>query len=288
MGAGDVGASVLSGFTFILGFLLVFRSQQAYSRWWEGGTLLQQIRGEWFNGYSCLLAFCNPDPAKAEEVEKFQHQLVRMISLLYSSGLAQVATLDTKDFEVIDIDSFDPDSMKYLQECHDRCEVMLQWLQQLIMKAEKDGIIKVAPPILSRVYQQLGNGIVGLNNARKITDFPIPFPLAQMITFMLFFHLVVTPVVCATSIETPQWATIISFVVAISFWSINYIAVELEQPFGDDPNDLPLHEMQRDFNISLKQLLHPKCNATPVFNFNREKHEQLTLVAIDFEKFNFR
>ena len=48
-------------------------------------------------------------------------------------------------------------------------------------------IILVAPPILSRVYNQLGNGIVNLNNARKITSFPIPFPLAQMITLTSLF-----------------------------------------------------------------------------------------------------
>ena len=34
-----------------------FRSRIAYNRWWEGGTLLQQTRGEWFNGYSSLIAW---------------------------------------------------------------------------------------------------------------------------------------------------------------------------------------------------------------------------------------
>merc|ERR1719310_34459 len=83
VGAGDVAASVLGGFTFILGFLVVFRSQQAYSRWWEGGTLLQQLRGEWFNSFSCLVAFCNAAPEKQKDVQRFQLQLVRLFSLLY-------------------------------------------------------------------------------------------------------------------------------------------------------------------------------------------------------------
>merc|ERR1711865_503002 len=108
------------------------------------------------------------------------------------------------------------DSLEFMQDAHDRCEIVLQWIQRLIVEANAAETIKVAPPILSRVYNQLGNGIVNLNNARKITDFPIPFPLAQMVTFMLVF----------------------------AFWSINYIAVELEMPFGDDTNDLPLSEMQ--------------------------------------------
>merc|ERR1711956_109985 len=75
LGAGDVAAGLLSGFTFVLGFLVVFRSQQAYARWWEGGTLLQQLRGEWFNAFSCLMAFCNKAPEKQEDVLVFQHSL---------------------------------------------------------------------------------------------------------------------------------------------------------------------------------------------------------------------
>ncbi|CAE7916484.1 unnamed protein product [Symbiodinium necroappetens] len=66
IGTGAPEQNVFDGFTFVLGFLIVFRSQQAYSRWWEGGTLLQQLRGEWFNSYSCLIAFCNGAPEKKE------------------------------------------------------------------------------------------------------------------------------------------------------------------------------------------------------------------------------
>ena len=29
-------------------FILTFRSDIAYERWWEGGTLLQKTRGEWW------------------------------------------------------------------------------------------------------------------------------------------------------------------------------------------------------------------------------------------------
>eukprot|EP00929_Paragymnodinium_shiwhaense_P117851 TRINITY_DN8922_c0_g1_i1.p1 TRINITY_DN8922_c0_g1~~TRINITY_DN8922_c0_g1_i1.p1 ORF type:complete len:616 (-),score=98.25 TRINITY_DN8922_c0_g1_i1:454-2301(-) len=282
LGAGDVAASVLGGFTFILGFLVVFRSQQAYSRWWEGGTLLQQLRGEWFNSYSCLLAFCNSDPSQREQVREFQHKLVRLFSLLYGCALQQVATLDEKKFEVIDLDGFYRPSMEFLQECPDRCEVTLQWIQRLIIDADQQGLVKVAPPILSRVFNELGNGIVNLNNARKITEFPIPFPLAQMITVMLLFHAMVTPVMCAATVSTMYWAAIITFVVTFSYWSINYIAVELEMPFGDDDNDLPLREMQEDMNRSLSMLMVDMAQEVPPFHF-KEVHRELMSFHIDFD-----
>lgn len=283
-GAGDVATDIMSGFMFILGFLVVFRSQQAYSRWWEGGTLLQQLRGEWFNSYSCLVAFCTSSKEKREEVIIFQHTIVRLFSLLYGCALQQVCTLEEKKFELIDIKGLDEQSLRFLQESPDRCEVVLQWIQRLIVESEAAGILKIAPPILSRVFNELGNGIVNLNNARKITEFPIPFPLAQMITVMLLFHGCVIPVICAATVETVYWCFVITFVVTFSYWSINYIAVELEMPFGDDWNDLPLYEMQQDMNGSLRTLIHERAQRVPYFTFNREMHEPMHLRVVDFQK----
>merc|ERR1719313_2886959 len=170
--------------------------------------------------------------------------------------------------------------------CHDRCEVVMQWVQSLMVEGERKGLFKIAPPILSRTYQQLGNGIVNLNNARKITDFPIPFPLAQMIAFMLFFHWIVTPLVCATVVASLSWAGILSFVVSASYWSVNYIACELEQPFGDDANDLPLREMQEDFNLSLRSIMQKHGRSIPCYVYE-EGHEMLLASNMDFEEFSW-
>jgi len=271
VGIGTAATSVFGGFTFILGFLVVFRSQQAYSRWWEGGTLLLQLRGEWFNSYSCLMAFSNQGaPEKSEEVWRFQQQLVRLFSLLYCSALAQVSQMDVNSFEVLNVDGMDPETLKFLQTCPDKCEMCLQWIQRLMVEAEQKGWIKIAPPILSRVYNELGNGIVNLNNARKIKEFLIPFPIAQMVMVMLMFHALFTPLVCATTIKPAIWATFLTFIVTFSYWSILYIALELEMPFGDDPNDLPMRAMSADMNSSLSQMLEPHALKTPGFNYIEE------------------
>merc|ERR1711937_848907 len=99
-----------------------------------------------------------------------------MMSLLHASALEQVATMDAPLFEVVNLDGFERDSLRFLQGAHDRCEVVLQWVQKMIVEADSAQTIKVAAPILSRVYNQLGDGIVNLSNARKITEFMIPFP----------------------------------------------------------------------------------------------------------------
>merc|ERR1719261_2421507 len=151
---------------------------------------------------------------------KFQHMLVGLVSLLYGSALHQVTTMADRNFELINVDDFDPESMKFMHQAHDRCEVVLQWIQRLIVEANNAETIKIAPPILSRVYNQLGNGIVNLNNARKITEFPIPFPLAQMVTFMLCCHWWMTMVICAIYVNNIGLAMATCFIVVFSFWTI--------------------------------------------------------------------
>merc|ERR1712110_1387453 len=127
-------------------------------------------------------------------------------------------------FELIDLHGLDTDSLEFMSKSHDACEITLQWVQRLIVEANGKDIIKIAPPILARVYNQLGNGIVKLNNARKIREFPIPFPLAQMITIMILINLAITALVCAVEADTPILAGAFSFAISLSFWGINSIA----------------------------------------------------------------
>lgn len=275
------GVEVLwSGYTFVLGFLVVFRNNQAYSRFWEGATLINQVRGEWFNAISCLIAFCNKEHDEPGRVQRFQNLLVRLGSLMYCSALQQICELEDDTLEIIDLKGLDKDSLKFLQSANDRCEILMLWVQRLVVEAEADQILKIAPPILSRAYQELSRGIVNLNNVRKIKDIPFPFPYAQMITVMLLIHWLVTPMLAAFVIRSPWWAVIASFSVTGAFWCLIYIALEIDQPFGSDENDLPITEMQEDFNRSLLQLLEFHAQNTPDYTYISDRES--TLVRSSF------
>merc|ERR1719210_3011454 len=112
-------SQVWAAYNFLIGFLLTFRTGQAYSRWWEGGSLLQQARGEWFNAYSSLIAFCSSAEQKADDVRRFQRTLLRLMSMLYAAALDQLSQADENNFEVIDFSDIDTDSMIFLQESDD-------------------------------------------------------------------------------------------------------------------------------------------------------------------------
>jgi len=180
--------SMLGGFTFVLGFWLVFRVQQGYARWWEAVTLRANLRGEWFNAANALLAFCSLKREQRQEVLEFKHKVVRLFSLLHLSALEAVSSRPDLQLECLDLDGFDRISLEFMAETHDRVEVILHWIQQLVYRADIDGTLEVASPLLNQIYSTLAAGNVTFNDARKIAVYPIPFPFAQVVTVMLWAH----------------------------------------------------------------------------------------------------
>jgi predicted membrane chloride channel (bestrophin family) len=264
-------------FTTVLFFLLQGRTNTAYSRWWEGGTLLQQVRGEWFNAYSSLIAFSSPDPKMVFQVEEFHHLLARFMSLLFCSGLQQVSPNRDKSFEVLDITGIDQQSIIFLQEATDKVEVILQWIQRSIILNMSTGVLPIPPPVMSRAFQELSRGIVNLQNARKIADFPYPFPNAQTCMVILVIHWFMSPFVAAMLLS-PVLSALATFLVIFFVWSLNFIALQLERPFGERPNDLPMDQMQADWNQSLGTLLSARAQKPPKFGYNQGYHRQLDII----------
>ena len=56
----------------------------------------------------------------------------------------------------------------------------LAGLIRCITVRQREGGVAVPPPILSRVYQELSNAMLGFNSAMKVATTPFPFPYAQL------------------------------------------------------------------------------------------------------------
>merc|ERR1719498_1918075 len=94
---------------------------------------------------------------------------------------------------------------------------------------------------------------------------------------MLCVTTIMTPIITGLIFESAAWAGGLSFGGIFGFWAINYIAAEIEMPFGDDKNDLPISDMQLDFNRSLAVLLKPLSLAPPSFTATTEELECVDL-----------
>merc|ERR1712003_404070 len=95
-------------------------------------------------------------------------------------------------------------------------------------------VLNVPPPVLSRSFQQLANGLVKFHDGLMVASIPLPFPYAQTCDWLLLVHLIVTPLITAQWVSGPFWSFFFTFVQVLVFWSLIIVAMEIENPFGTD------------------------------------------------------
>merc|ERR1719265_1034378 len=139
-------------------------------------------------------------------------------------GLQQVSPNRDRPFEIIDIAGVDPASLQFLNAAPDKVEVILQWIQRSMVIQEQTGVLPVAPPILSRAFQEVSRGIVNLQNARKIADFPYPYPLAQVSMILQLLHYISLPFAAAFALHR-GCAVLPSFFAIFVLWCIHFNAL---------------------------------------------------------------
>jgi len=260
------GSSTLwNATTVVLAILLAFRTRQGLMRFWQGTGLLHQMRGEWFDTVSnCVVFSISAKKKKPKEVHLFRHTLVRLMSRCHGSALEEIAENSIK-LEVIDPFGLDEGTISHLESCEkdykfNKVEVMLHLVQSLITNAHDTGVLQVPPPILSRVYQTISRGFVNHLNACKIVDTRFPFPYVQLITFLMLTHTIITPFMMCALIRSKIMAVLMTFLPIVGMFTINFISVELENPFGTDLNDLPMEHFQTEMNLCLLMLTHDKTD----------------------------
>eukprot|EP00927_Polykrikos_kofoidii_P064862 TRINITY_DN6059_c0_g1_i2.p1 TRINITY_DN6059_c0_g1~~TRINITY_DN6059_c0_g1_i2.p1 ORF type:complete len:625 (+),score=70.41 TRINITY_DN6059_c0_g1_i2:144-1877(+) len=257
-----------SGFSFLVGFLVVFRTSQAYARFWDGATATHRMRAEWCDAASAVIAFTKHSKADADTILRFKHMLVRLFSLFHAMALGELEGDDGErprafDLELIDLGGIDQESLRALCRTQQKVAMVFQWIQSFIIENISTGVLSIPPPILSRAFQELGNGMVAHHEALQIAEIPFPFPYAQACDCLLVIHWCLTPLITAPWTPGVHFAAMFSFVQVFIMWSLTNIAVEIEHPFGLDSNDLDAAMMQTDMNHHLLLLIHPDVDRTP-------------------------
>lgn len=154
------------------------------------------------------------------------------------------------------------DERRTLMHSHDRVLTVVKWILVEISAHSIEGRLLTAPPILSRVYQELSSGMLGFSKAMKIVMVPFPFPFTQVVIYFLFGFYLIAPFVVIEILKgipdpvegaTPVFGEkirscvipiLFNFVCTAGYAALNEIATELEDPFGEDANDYPVHVQQ--------------------------------------------
>jgi predicted membrane chloride channel (bestrophin family) len=136
----------------------------------------------------------------------------------------------------------------------DRAYLVMSWIQaHIVARAEDAEGLRVPPPVLSRVYQTLSEGMLGFNQADKLAKTPFPMPYAQMLTVLLLVFNVTLPVMIAGNVNALWLALVMNVVSVVAYQGLNETARELEDPFKPThANDLGLPQLQAMFNSKVR------------------------------------
>lgn len=152
------------------------------------------------------------------------------------------------------IGSISADEMELLHEVEDKMYLSVQWIMQALVIVDGEKIIDIAPPILNRVYIAMQDGVGAYLSAYRIAAVPYPYPLAQMMKLLMYAFVFLMPIIIETFTKSVMLTPCLSFLIILSYWGLNRVARELENPFGEDANDLPLHDFCATFNDHIEQM----------------------------------
>lgn len=275
MGRNQVGYSVI---TTILGTLIVFRTSQAYSRFWHGTSTIHSLMGDLFTSASNLVAYCHYCDDKPKETIKFRNRLVRLVSLLSAMILAELEGREqdeerlADDFEVIDIFGLEPIPVLQLARVRYRPEIVFQWIKTMVVLHMQNGVLSIPAPILTRVFQELDAAMTRYHDAEKLANVPFPFPYVATLDVLLTVHTILTPVLFAAYTEGIYVSVAVTFVLVFVMWSLHFIASDLENPFEGEVNDLDVRSMQLILNDRLVSMCDDFAQSVPEWMENGCEH----------------
>ena len=133
-----------------------------------------------------------------------------------------------------------------------KTQLVWSWLSDFIIREHLAGSLgKVGPPIISRIIQFSSDGMLYYNHARKIMYTPFPFPHAQLSAFFVLMMIISIPLLMDQYANEVWLGATLSFLTVTCLSGLHEVARELENPFRNAPNDVPLCTLLAFYNEAL-------------------------------------
>mmetsp|Transcript_3382 Transcript_3382/g.4584 ORF Transcript_3382/g.4584 Transcript_3382/m.4584 type:complete len:377 (+) Transcript_3382:163-1293(+) len=287
----EIGTYFSALFT-VLGFLLVFRVSLAYLRFWEARNYLMDLCSTLDDLTLHTINFIRVGDDMERNIEKFiwKCHMGDLLVAFIAFVIVELRQEDMrKDFDELVEQyglSFTPMEKDTLRFTYPRIFKLEVMIQNMWVRASTSGLLAVAPPIQSRTIFVVSEASDACMGALKIQTTPFPFPLMQVQAMMLHVFLLSGPVVFAAALGNIYLAPMVVFFSILCAFSLTRLCEELEDPFGTDPNDLPLTHYLDNFKSSVKTLLYFKLyNHTkwkPVWEAMTKSPEALQAIKAKF------
>jgi len=250
--------SAYTSFTYFLGIMVVFRTSQSYSRFWGGCTSVHKMMGRWTDATVAVIAFSRASTAGEEKRSVLISTFIRLISILNALILAELEGSESPktsraafSYQLLDPQAIDRDCLEALRRSPKKSLMVYQWIHSLMVDGNLNGVLGVPPPLLTRAFQAMDQGLLDYHDALKYADTPFPFPYTAAMELLLTVHFFLTPIAVCSWVDNYYLAFLFTFVLVSSVWVLQSVSAELENPFGSDLNDLDMDEMQGDMNNTL-------------------------------------
>lgn len=221
---------------FVISLLLVFRTNTAYDRWWEG----RKLWGGLVNN-SRNLAIKLSAMLKDENDRKFFRKFIPTYASILHKHLKDSDT-SKQLFEDVDLEidhhKHKPNQVKRMMfhKINDLYESKKITGEQLI--------------ILNKELQSFTD-ICGA--CERIKNTPIPYSYSAFIKKFIFFYIMTLPF--GYSISLGYYVAPVVVFIFYVLASLELIAEEIEDPFGDDENDLPTKKIAENIKKHVEELI---------------------------------
>jgi putative membrane protein len=228
---------------FAISMLLVFRTNTAYDRWWEGRKLWGSLVN---NSRNLAIKLSVMLPVDDEEQRSFYRKIIPAFAF---------ALRDHLKTEKTRTELFEEDKHKHLLKHIDTGKhipnqialLIFQRIQQLY----KEGKLSGEQLIVLNAELQSFTDICGA--CERIKNTPIPFSYSVFIKKFIFFYIMTLPIGYVFSLGY-YVIPVVGFVFYV-LASLELIAEEIEDPFGNDANDVPTGKIADNISLHIAELI---------------------------------
>lgn len=230
-----------------LAIFLGFRNTAAYDRFWEGRKLWGQLVIDSRNlTRECQSLIAGEGPVSFEA--GLRDIRVRMIyrAIAFAHALRQ-ALRDSRDIE--ELKGFlEEEEWRQLEKRTESLNFLMLRMGADLRQCLREK--RIDSPIAAVINATLSSMVAVATGCERIKNTPIPFSYSLLVhrTAYLYCFLLPFGIVDLTGFVTP----LVVAIVAYTFFGLDALGDEIEEPFGISDNDLPLEAICRTIEIDLR------------------------------------
>ncbi|RDS79800.1 bestrophin family protein [Dyella psychrodurans] len=223
-----------------LAIFLGFRNNTSYARYWEARVLWGEVLNDTRSLARQSLTLI--DSGSGSTV--FVHRLIAFVHALRHQLRGTDSTTDLARW-------LSEDDLARLNGARYKASTILLMADEWLRDRRMEG--RLAAPLAQAMQVHMGHLSDALGGCERIANTPIPFTYGVIIHRTVYLYCLLLPFGLVDSIGT-MTPLVVTFI-AYTFFALEALSSEIEQPFGTAPNDLPLDAMSEGIETSLREIL---------------------------------